>query len=85
MAVLTTAKSVIKDDATRQQAHQLRQQLYHLNHDFQKFQQKMDALARHIDQANKDVADVQHSAQKITTRFQHIENTPSDFHPSNND
>lgn len=85
MAVLTTAKSVIKDDATRQQAHQLRQQLYHLNHDFQKFQQKMDALARHIDQASKDVADVQHSAQKITTRFQHIENTPSDFRPSNND
>ncbi len=73
MAVLTTAKSVIKDEATRQQAHQLREQLYHLNQDFKRFQHRMDTLARHIDQAGKDVADVQTSAKKITTRFQDIE------------
>lgn len=75
MAVLTTAKSVIKDDATRRQAHQLREQLYQLNQDFGRFQTRMDNLARHIDQAGKDVAEVQTSARKISNRFSDIEST----------
>ena len=33
----------------------------------------MDNLARHIDQANRDVEDVNKSARKISGRFQKIE------------
>ncbi len=72
-AILTTAKAVIKDDATRRQAHVLREQLYLLQQDFTKFQNKMDSLARHIGQAQQDVSEVHRSARLITSRFQAID------------
>lgn len=75
-AVLTTARAVIKDDATRQQAHILREQLYHLHREFQQFQTRMDTLARHIDQAQKDAQDIHQSAREITTRFRTIDQQP---------
>ncbi|MPV86808.1 DNA recombination protein RmuC [Ostreibacterium oceani] len=75
MAVLATAKSVIKDDATRKQAHILREQLYTLRTDFDRFQKRMDNLAKHIDQANRDVQEVNTSANKISHHFKKIEAT----------
>lgn len=38
-----------------------------------RFEQRMGNLARHIDQAQQDVKDVQISAEKITQRFTKIE------------
>lgn len=73
MAILATAKSVIKDDATRKQAHIMREQLYRLRVDFERFQSRMDNLAKRIDQANRDVAEVSTSANKISKHFQQIE------------
>lgn len=73
MAILATAKSVIKDDATRRQAHVMREQLYQLRLDFERFQTRMDNLSRHIGQVSKDVAEVSTSANKISKHFQHIE------------
>lgn len=72
-AILTTAKAVLKDDATRRQAHLLREQLYLLHQEFSLFQHRMDALARHIGQAQQDVSDIHRSAKSISQRFQHLD------------
>ena len=73
MAVLTTAKAVLKDDATKQQVHIIQRHLHALAQDFQRFDKRMDKLSKHIDQAHHDMNDVQISAKKITQQFQKIE------------
>jgi DNA recombination protein RmuC len=73
MAVLTTAKAVLKDDATRQQIHIIQKHLLALSQDFQRFDKRMDKLSKHLDQAHQDMSDVQISAKKITQQFQKIE------------
>lgn len=73
MAVLTTAKAVLKDDATRKQVHIIQKHLHALADDFQRFEKRMDKLTKHIDLAHQDVNEVNTSARKITSRFQKIE------------
>lgn len=73
MAVLTTAKAVLKDDATRKQVHIIQKHLHALADDFQRFEKRMDKLTKHIDLAHQDVNEVSTSAKKITSRFQKIE------------
>lgn len=73
MAVLTTARAVLKDDATRKQVHIIQKHLQFLSDDFARFEKRMDKLSRHIDQAHQDVSEVNTSAKKITQRFQKIE------------
>ena len=74
MAVLNTALSVIKDHSTRAQVDIIKQHLAFLAKDFERFEKRMDQLARHINQANKDVDLIQQSSSKITKRFIKIEN-----------
>lgn len=78
MAILTTARAVLKDAATRKQVHIIQEHLVLLSKDFERFQERMDALAKHIDQANKDVELVQSSSRKITSRFNKIEKVELD-------
>lgn len=78
MAILTTARAVIKDSATRQQVHLIQEHLRYLAEDFQRFEKRMQNLARHIQQANTDVGDIQISATKITKRFERIESVELD-------
>lgn len=73
MAILTTARAVLKDAATRQQVHIIQKHLTDLSKDFERFQQRMDNLADHIKQAHSDVEQVHISAKKISTRFNKIE------------
>jgi DNA recombination protein RmuC len=73
MAVLTTAKAVLKDDATRKQVHIIQKHLHALADDFQRFEKRMDKLSKHIHLAHQDVSEVNTSAKKITSRFQKIE------------
>ena len=73
MAILTTARAVLKDSATRQQVHIIQEHLMVLAKDFERFGDRMDKLAVHISQANKDVEDVHKSAKKISSRFEKIE------------
>lgn len=73
MAVLTTARAVLKDDATRRQVHIIQDHLRRLSTDFGRFQRRMDSLAAHIRQAHDDVTQVNTSAKKITARFQDID------------
>lgn len=78
MAVLTTAKAVLKDDATRKQVHIIQKHLHSLADDFQRFEKRMDKLTKHIDLAHQDAAEVNTSAKKITQRFQKIESVELD-------
>jgi DNA recombination protein RmuC len=73
MAVLTTARAVLKDDATRKQVHVIQEHLRKLAEDFGRFQQRMDKLATHIRQAKEDVDQVHTSARKITRQFERID------------
>lgn len=75
MAILTTARAVLKDNATKQHIHIIQNHLRFLAKDFDRFETRMNQLAKHIDQANKDVQQVHTSAQKITNRFYQIEQT----------
>lgn len=78
MAILTTASAVLKDEATRKQVHVIQEHLKYLSKDFERFEKRMDNLARHIGQAHDDVTDVHKSATKITSRFQKIEKVELD-------
>ena len=82
MAVLTTARAVLKDDATKRQVHIIQKHLQALADDFQRFDKRMDKLTKHIDLAQKDASDVNVSAKKITSRFHKIESVELDAPPS---
>lgn len=73
MAILTTARAVLKDADTREQLHLIQHHLHLLSKDFGRFRGRMDKLAVHIRQAHDDVKDVNISAQKISKRFVQIE------------
>ena len=73
MAILTTVRAVIKDEATRNQVHIIQEHLIELAKDFNRFQMRMDNLATHIKQANEDVTDINISAKKLTARFMKVE------------
>lgn len=73
MAILTTARAVLKDSATKQHIHVIQEHLRHLAEDFGRFELRMNNLAKHIDQAHQDVQQVHTSAKKITSRFTQIE------------
>lgn len=73
MAILTTARAVLKDAATRKQIHIIQEHLGYLAKDFKRFQERMNSLEKHIDQAQADVKQVKTSADKISSRFGKIE------------
>ncbi|MFM9912084.1 MAG: DNA recombination protein RmuC [Methylophilaceae bacterium] len=73
MAVLNTARAVLKDTETRKQVHIIQDELGKLGKDFVRFDERMKKLADHIRQASKDVDDVHISSKKITDRFAKIE------------
>lgn len=79
MAVLTTARAVLKDDATRKQVHIIQKHLQALANDFQRFEKRMDKLSKHIDLAHQDVNEVNTSAKKITSRFQKLNRSISNW------
>ncbi|MCK4707999.1 MAG: DNA recombination protein RmuC, partial [Gammaproteobacteria bacterium] len=78
MAVLTTARAVIKDDATRKQVHLIQEHLSKLSTEFDRFGRRMESLSKHIGQAHKDVGDVKITADKINRQFISIEKVELD-------
>ena len=78
MAVLTTARAVLKDEATRKQVHIIQEHLVALNKDFGRFQSRMEKLSNHIRQAHEDTQLVRTSADKISSRFAKIEKVELD-------
>lgn len=81
MAVLTTARAVLKDAATRKQVHIIQEHLSILGQDFDRFQKRMDGLAKHIDQVHADVEQVHKSSKKISSRFNKIESVELEHEP----
>ncbi len=73
MAVLNTARAVMKDVQMREQVHIIQSELGKLAVDFRRFDERMKKLAEHIRLANKDVDDVQISSRKISEQFARIE------------
>lgn len=83
MAIVTSAAAVLKDFATRNQVEEMQSHLVILSQDFERFRTRMSKLAKHIDQAHQDVADVHKSSQKITSRFAKIEQVDLSPQPAN--
>ncbi|MDO9232392.1 MAG: DNA recombination protein RmuC [Methylotenera sp.] len=84
MAVLNTARAVLKDVETRKQVHVIKEELGKLSKDFGRFDTRMKKLADNIRQAHENAQDVHISSQKITQRFAQIERveltkTPADL------
>lgn len=73
MAVLNTARAVIKDVETRRQVHIIKDELSKLGKEFARFDARMKKLADHIRLAHQDVEEVQVTSDKITRRFAQIE------------
>ena len=73
MAVLNTARAVLKDIETREQVHIIKNELSRLGKDFARFDERMKKLADHIRQANQDVEEVHVSSRKISQRFARID------------
>jgi DNA recombination protein RmuC len=73
MAVLNTARAVLKDVETRRQVHVIKESLTRLAIEFNRFDERMRDLARHIRQAHEDVEKVQVTSSKISQRFAQIE------------
>jgi DNA recombination protein RmuC len=73
MAVLNTARAVIRDVETRRQVHVIKDELARLGKDFARFDERMRRLATHIRQAHEDADQVQTSTDKIVRRFRQIE------------
>src|SRR6266849_8717964 len=84
MAVLNTARAVLKDVETRRHIHVIKEELGKLGIDFQRFDERMKKLADHIRQAHEDAEDVQVSSRKISQRFQQIEAAEIEEKPSAN-
>lgn len=78
MAILTTARAVLKDAATRKQVHEIQKHLRVLATDFDRFQIRMDNLAKRIAQTYSDVEQVHISSRKISQRFEQIERAELD-------
>ena len=73
MAVLNTARAVLKDVETRRQVHIIKDELAKLGKEFGRFDQRMHKLAEHIRQAHQDAQDVRITSEKISRRFSQIE------------
>jgi DNA recombination protein RmuC len=73
MAVLNTARAVLKDVETREQVHIIKAELGRLGQEFERFNVRMKKLADNIRQAHEHAQDVHVTSQKISRRFSQIE------------
>ncbi len=73
MAVLNTARAVLKDVETRKQIHIIKDELGKLGREFGRFDERMKKLADHIRQAHEDAGQVQITSRKISEKFAAIE------------
>ena len=84
LAVINTARAVLKYVEMRKQVHIIKDELGKLSKDFERFDVRMKKLADNIRQAHDNAQEVHKSSQKITNRFKQIErvelsNQPADL------
>lgn len=73
MAVLNTARAVMKDVQMREQVHIIQSELGKLSVDFRRFDERMKRLADNIRRANEEAGQVEISSRKISDHFAKIE------------
>jgi DNA recombination protein RmuC len=73
MAVLNTARAVMKDVQMREQVHIIQSELGKLSVDFKRFDERMKRLADNIRKANEEAGQVEISSRKISDHFAKIE------------
>ncbi len=73
MAVLNTARAVLKDVETRRQVHVIQEELSKLGREFGRFDERMRKLSDHIRQAHEDAQNVRITSDQISRRFAEIE------------
>jgi DNA recombination protein RmuC len=73
MAVLNTARAVMKDVQMREQVHIIQRELGKLGVDFKRFDERMKKLADNIRKANEEAGQVEISSRKISDHFARIE------------
>jgi DNA recombination protein RmuC len=81
MAVLNTARAVLKDVETRKQVHIIKDELGKLGKDFSRFDERMKKLADNIRKAHEEAGNVEISSRKISQRFASIERVDLDHLP----
>src|SRR6266545_3440101 len=84
MAVLNTARAVLKDVETRRHIHIIRDALVRLSLEFGRFDERLRKLADHIRQAHEDAERIQVTGDKISQQFQRIEASELEEKPSAN-
>ncbi len=73
MAVLNTARAVMKDVQMREQVHIIQSELGKLSVDFKRFDERMKRLADNIRRAHEEAGQVEISSRKISDHFIRIE------------
>ncbi len=73
MAVLNTARAVMKDVQMREQVHIIQSELGKLSADFKRFDERMKRLADNIRKAHEEAGQVEISSRKISDHFSKIE------------
>jgi len=73
MAVLNTARAVMKDVQMREQVHIIQSELGKLSVDFRRFDERMKRLADNIRKANEEAGQVEITSRKISDHFAKIE------------
>lgn len=78
MAILNTARAVIRDVETRNEVHVIQEALRRLSEEFRRFDTRMKKLADHIRQAHEDAQSVQTTSDKISRQFTRIDKVQLD-------
>ncbi len=73
MAVLNTARAVMKDVQMREQVHIIQSELGKLSVDFRRFDERMKRLADNIRKAHEEAGQVEITSRKISDHFSRIE------------
>ena len=84
MAVLNTARAVLKDVETRKQIDVIKDALGRLSIEFGRFDERLRKLAEHIGQAYEDAQRIQTTGEKISRQFQRIEAADVEEKPASN-
>lgn len=74
MATLNTVRAVLKDAKMREQAGIIQKEVGCLLEDISRLDDRIENLARHFEQANKDIGEIKVSSGKIGKRIEKIEN-----------
>lgn len=73
MATLNTVRAVLKDARMREQAGVIQKEVSCLIDDINRLDERVDNLAKHFDQANRDIGEIRTSSAKIVKRIDKIE------------